>query len=259
MTHNEQKFWSTQETEHLVNTPLAKEELPIVFETSVKPAVAVLTKSVGLNWHSGSNKKRNDGSALEAGLFSFADGMVQLEFMQGATAILEGPVETRLHDANSLSIKHGKLRAHVPKVAVGFTVDLPMGKVIDLGTDFGVEVHEEGSAEVYVYRGKVRYQGFDFDGNEVDQYLSGGEAIYLDSYGLLTPLDMPAGNFMGSADLASRSLENANRRRSAWIQNSKKSPPILVHYCIMVLMVMTLGRVCSKTRQREITVAEMVL
>ena len=85
--------------------------------------------------------------------------MAQLEFMQGATAILEGPMQTNLLHANGLSVELGKLRAHVPKVAHGFTVDLPMGKVIDLGTDFGVEVHPEGSAEVYVYRGKVSYQG----------------------------------------------------------------------------------------------------
>ena len=43
--------------------------------------------------------------------------------------------------------------------------------------------------------------------------LSAGEAIHLDPYGVMTPLDMPTGNFIGSADLAYRRLENANRRR----------------------------------------------
>ena len=69
--------------------------------------------------------------------------------------------------------------------------------------------------------GKVKYQGVDFDGNEVSKELSSGEAIYLDPYGVLTPLDMPTGNFAGSADLASRSLETASRRHNGWLAKSK--------------------------------------
>jgi len=184
--------------------------------------VAVLTKSVGLNWDSGTTERPDRGASLKSGDFTFSKGMVQLEFMQGATAILEGPVEAKLIHNNAMEMKVGKLRAHVPKVAVGFSVDLPMGKVVDLGTDFGIEVDKEGAAEVYVFRGKVSYQGFDIQGNEVFQEVSGGEAIYLDSFGILTPLDMPLGTFAGSADLASRSLEVANRKRSAWAKMSKE-------------------------------------
>ena len=44
------------------------------------------------------------------------------------------------------------------KVALGFSVDLPRGKVIDLGTDFGIHTHVDGRRN-FVYRGKVRYQG----------------------------------------------------------------------------------------------------
>ena len=53
------------------------------------------------------------------------------------------------------------------------------------------------------------YQGIDIEGNEVHAEVSGGEAI---SWPWSTPLDMPLGTFAGSADLASRSLENAQRR-----------------------------------------------
>jgi hypothetical protein len=108
-----------------------------------------------------------------------------------------------------------------------------MGQVVDLGTDFGVQVHPEGSAEVFVYRGKVQYKGVDFEGNEVLNELSGGEAIYLDSFGVSTPLDMPSGDFLGTADLAFRSLENAHKRRSAWMKKSKElaaDPNTLLYY-----------------------------
>lgn len=224
------KFWLDEKTEAVAQTLFQDGEASTLLE---RPTVAVLTRSVGLKWNSTTYQHPDNGSPIQSGEFSFAQGMAQLEFMQGATAILEGPMQTNLLHANGLSVKFGKLRAHVPKVAQGFTVDLPMGKVIDLGTDFGVEVHPEGSAEVYVYRGKVSYQGYDFDGDRVARELSGGEAIYLDSFGVLTPLDMPSGNFAGSADLASRSLENAHRRRAAWLQKSKQiaaAPNTLLYY-----------------------------
>jgi hypothetical protein len=197
---------------------------PVPFEsaTTQNEIVAVLTKSIGLQRDGTSSRHLDVGAALKASELGFSKGMVQLEFMQGATAILEGPVSTRLVHDNAMELKLGKLRAHVPKVAVGFTVDLPMGKVIDLGTDFGIEVDDDGSAEVYVFRGKVSYLGMDIEGNEVHAEVSGGEAIFLDAFGVLTPLDMPLGTFAGSADLASRSLENAQKRRSAWTEMSQK-------------------------------------
>ncbi|MEK9784036.1 MAG: LamG-like jellyroll fold domain-containing protein, partial [Opitutales bacterium] len=68
----------------------------------------------------------------------------------------------------------------------------------------------------------MSYQGIDIEGNEVHAEVSGGEAIFLDPFGVLTPLDMPLGTFAGSADLASRSLENAQKRRSAWMEMSQQ-------------------------------------
>jgi hypothetical protein len=222
------------EVSELSTLGVQTDEKPYMVQASVSnAAVALMTKSVGLQWGHKSLTKSEDGAALNAGPFSFARGMAQLEFMQGATAILEGPIDAQLLHTNALSLKLGKLRAHVPRVAVGFTVDLPMGKVVDLGTDFGVEVHEEGSAEVYVYRGKVKYEGVDFEGNEVLRQLSGGEAIFLDPSGMLSPIDMPLGDFAGSADLATRSLENASKRRAAWLKESHRlaaDPSTLLYY-----------------------------
>jgi len=217
----------------VVKQSLSVPEYQSLYKSDRTSPVAVLTKSVGLQWSSNTNNRPELGSALEPGVFEIESGMAQLEFMQGATAILEGPVDAKLINDNAMSIRLGKLRAHVPKVAIGFSVDLPMGRVVDLGTDFGVEVHPEGSAEVFVYRGKVQYRGVDFEGNEVFNELSGGEAIYLDSFGISTPLDMPSGNFLGTADLAFRSLENAHKRRSAWMKKSKElaaDPNTLLYY-----------------------------
>jgi len=195
--------------------------------------VAVLTRAVGLSWDKSANFRPSVGASLAASSLRIAQGIAQLELVDGATLILEGPVEYELIHGNAGSLKRGKLRAHVPKVAVGFTVGLPRGDVIDLGTEFGIEVHEDQSAELYVYRGKVRYQGVDQAGNYVSEDLVSNQAIYLSADGVSSPLDMPTGIYLGTQDLARRSLEQSQRRRSEWIKFSRKlfsRPSTLLYY-----------------------------
>ena len=195
--------------------------MPPGYEDAEADAVAVLTQAVGLRWANTANSHPEIGSSITPGDWQVLHGFAQVEFMQGATVIFEGPFDARFVHSNAAVLRKGKLRAHVPKVATGFTVDLPKGRVVDIGTDFGLQAHEEGSAEVYVYRGKVRYEGMDDFGNEIVRELSGGEALFLDVNGVASELDMPSGNYLGTLELANRSMEMAHRRRAAWAEHSK--------------------------------------
>ena len=116
--------------------------------------------------------------------------MAQVEFVDGAVVVLEGPADYELVHGNGSHLRLGKLRAHVPKVAVGFTVGLPLGEVVDLGTDFGIEVHPDSSAEVFVYNGKIKYQGQDIFGNQVSKDLTSRQAIHIRSDGEIYPLEI---------------------------------------------------------------------
>ena len=49
----------------------------------------------------------------------------------------------------------GTLKAHVGKGAEGFTVETPRTTVVDLGTDFGIDVSRHGSTDVVVFNGMV--------------------------------------------------------------------------------------------------------
>ena len=211
-------FFRTESFAQGFNRPFAI-SIP-TYESGESEAIAILTHAVGLIWE--------DDAYIVRKLIFFViplkgtKGVAQVELVDGVTLILEGPVDYELIHGNSGSLKRGKLRAHVPKVAIGFTVGLPMGEVIDLGTDFGVEVHEEESAELYVYRGKVCYQGIDATGNHISEDLVSGQAIYINRGGYTSPLDMPTGSYLGSADLANRSLEESQLRRSKWLEYSRK-------------------------------------
>jgi ferric-dicitrate binding protein FerR (iron transport regulator) len=81
-------------------------------------------------------------------------GLAEFQFQCGARIILEGPSEVQLLSSRSARLVSGKLTARVPAEAVGFEVLSPHGKVVDLGTEFGVRSNN-GVTEIYVFKGQV--------------------------------------------------------------------------------------------------------
>ena len=184
--------------------------------------VGVLTRAAGVEWDEDSDYRPLPNEPLRAGRLKLNAGLAQIEFLQGANVVLEGPVEFELSGPNEGALVLGKLRANVPKVAKGFSIDTPKGKVVDLGTEFGLNVEEDGVTEIYVYVGKVLFEGKDRDAELAFEELEAGEAVFVDQKGNLTWIDMPSEPFFGTADLAYRSMEESQRRHSAWVELSEE-------------------------------------
>src|SRR5262249_11073801 len=82
-------------------------------------------------------------------------GLAELRFRCGTRMVIEGPAHIDLVSARSIRLQAGRLTARVPAEATGFEVLSPQGKVIDLGTEFGVSVNANGVTDVYVFAGQV--------------------------------------------------------------------------------------------------------
>jgi FecR protein len=82
-------------------------------------------------------------------------GLAEIQFRCGARVVVEGPARLEFLSATSARLHEGKLAARVPPDATGFEILCPQGKVIDLGTEFGVSVSPSGAADVYVFEGRV--------------------------------------------------------------------------------------------------------
>jgi ferric-dicitrate binding protein FerR (iron transport regulator) len=82
-------------------------------------------------------------------------GLAEVRFDCGARVVLEGPATLELLSGSGARLHRGKLTARVPDAAAGFEVLSPQGKVIDLGTEFGIAVADSGATDVYVFEGKV--------------------------------------------------------------------------------------------------------
>ena len=205
-------------------TPSSENEIVIEFDKVITTddTVAVLTKSVGVQWSKQTGFRPELGSTLEPSRLQIQKGLVQIEFLQGSTVILEGPVDFKILNSNEGVLSEGKLRATVPQVARGFTVNLPKGRLIDLGTEFGLNVHPGGSTEIFVYKGNVLYRGQTDSEEEVTREISGGEALFVDPFGFANWVEMPSEAFLGTADLAFRSKEESQLRHAAWVELSKE-------------------------------------
>jgi len=115
------------------------------------PSIAWLVNAQNCQWEGG-----NPAGDLRAGRMLFlASGLAEVQFQCGARVVLEGPARLRLLSEKSARLMSGKLTARVPGAKTGFEIVSPQGKVIDLGTEFGVAVAADGATDVYVFEGKV--------------------------------------------------------------------------------------------------------
>lgn len=84
----------------------------------------------------------------------FLEGEMELVYESGAKLLLIGPIDFVLREGGG-ELLRGGLMASVPQAGHGFTIETPNGKVVDLGTEFGLMVDDFGVSEVSVFEGKV--------------------------------------------------------------------------------------------------------
>ena len=93
----------------------------------------------------------------ETGGMVIASGLTEITHKSGTRLLIEGPAMYEATGPNAGRLKYGKLVAEVPPGAEGYIVEWADGKVVDLGTEFAIDVPQtEGPAEVGVFRGEVR-------------------------------------------------------------------------------------------------------
>ncbi|MEM7603290.1 MAG: LamG-like jellyroll fold domain-containing protein, partial [Verrucomicrobiota bacterium] len=132
------------------NSSSVNEELP--------PGVAVIKSLVGELELDEFN--RHEGDSVGPGMLE-VDGYASLEFYKGARLSVAGPARLELVDPQRVICHFGKIRADVPVVAKGFTVVTAESEIVDLGTEFAMEVGATGQTEVHVFDGEV--EAYDAD------------------------------------------------------------------------------------------------
>ncbi|MBI1375714.1 MAG: hypothetical protein GC159_23645 [Phycisphaera sp.] len=146
--------------------------------------IAVLSDLTNAKWEVGPEGSPVIGADMDASDLHLLAGRVQFVFASGAVVNIQGPADFSLTSRNGCRLQRGRLVTYVPEKAHGFTVVSPGLTVVDLGTQFGIEVNDGVPSEVHVFRGQVEAQVIGGSGKVVQQSrLSQGHAVRLDRSG----------------------------------------------------------------------------
>lgn len=118
--------------------------------------VAVLSDSLHAKWADVASPMEK-GTRLTTGQnrWLLREGYAELLFDNQARVTLEGPVEFQILAEDRIGLNYGKMYVRVPQEAAGFSVYTKNAKIIDLGTEFGVEVEIGGNTQLHVLKGKT--------------------------------------------------------------------------------------------------------
>jgi hypothetical protein len=125
-------------------------------DEQIDRGAAILTRAVDAEWTSPKAVAARPGDSLHPGPLGLRTGVAQIEFFSGASLVVEGPAEFEIISPWRVVWRGGRGRVRVPPAARGFEVLAPGLQLVDLGTEFGVEVDRVGgAASVQVFSGEV--------------------------------------------------------------------------------------------------------
>jgi hypothetical protein len=108
-----------------------------------------------------------EGTVVASGRLRLRSGRLTLAFFSGASLTVEGPADLELLAPDRVFCHHGKLRVRIPRGAEGFTVRAAGYEVVDLGTEFGLNLEPGGKSRVMVFEGATAVSMLGKDGRSV--------------------------------------------------------------------------------------------
>lgn len=119
--------------------------------------VVTLTDSIDAQWaEADASMIQGVRLAVSSKSLFLQEGIAEMTFDNGARVLIEAPSEFRILAEDRIGLRYGRSYAIVPRQAVGFSIYTDNAKVIDLGTEFGVEVDSRGDTTLYVIKGQTR-------------------------------------------------------------------------------------------------------
>jgi len=159
-------FWAGQNNNVVPDAPFAENNSqPTVPREAHMAGHATLRRAFDVDWQADSNSWR-EGDILPGGILAFDAGVAEIDFFCGATLIVEGPARLDIQSDWSVTALEGRIRANVPPAARGFIVKAAESEIIDLGTEFAVEVTAD-NAHVTVLDGEVELRGGQHNGTHL--------------------------------------------------------------------------------------------
>ena len=167
-------------------------------------SVATVVKSVDVQWADHTIKTSVNGRLYCDRKMSLKRGTIKLEFDSGTEVIVDSPAVFELENTNKMKVYSGRVFARVNERAIGFVVDTPSSRVIDLGTEFGVIVQPDGLSSVHMVKGKAMFSGIVAGKALQGEMLTAGQAKKNDLSGNLSDIKCEPEQFVSEISSKSR-------------------------------------------------------
>ena len=158
------------------------------------------------------------GSLLPEGRLHLKSGLVHVEFFSGVQMVIQGDSVFSVDSAMQVTLHSGRARAHVPEPAQGFRVKTASGDVVDLGTEFSINV-KPGGTDVQVVDGEVELHPKQSQVKRIQQ----GTSATFSEEGTLVDGTNPNISLMGPAEFQSQLARQQSSQFARW----KKSADML--------------------------------
>lgn len=144
---------------------LLKSPQPVLAAMPNREHLAVAVRVDEVRWDARQMNAPQAGGIVSAGDLRFGSGKLTLAFLSGVSVHIEGPADITLLGPERIACRRGNIRTLVNEGAEGFTIETPGGAVVDLGTEFGVNVEDGGKTQVMVYQGQAELALLSPDGS----------------------------------------------------------------------------------------------
>ncbi len=181
----------------------------IATEEPIATGYAVLAEHSEAIWVNQPNLDRGD--LVPQGPLQMKSGLARLELFSGVTIIIEGKAEFEINSPMEMSVLHGKIRALVPTAAHGFKVLTNSGDVVDLGTEFALDVTPD-HADMHVLEGEIEWH----PNAKQKQLLSDGQSLRWTTTGNPESVAFEPNQFPGLADFERKFVSQRLQRRQSW-------------------------------------------
>lgn len=117
--------------------------------------LAMVVRLDGVRWEPGGGPHPAEGDVVAGDRLRISSGRMNLSMLTGVTLAVEGPADLELVADDRVVCRRGRLRVRSPEGLGGFVVAGPNSAVVDLGTEFGMNVGADGEARARVFEGSV--------------------------------------------------------------------------------------------------------
>lgn len=128
--------------------------------------------------------------------YTLLEGYAKVGFDNGVVVHFDAPARFVMMSGDKMNLDHGRLTAYVPSTAIGFTVDTPNSRIVDLGTEFGVSVSNFGETQIHMFHGKASLVS-SLDGQTLESHtLTQHQAKSVDKSGRIAVIQLAQHTFV---------------------------------------------------------------